>query len=146
MACLLLVTWHVAQCCPRRGLLGAWMLYGGEGVQAFARLRKLPLLLPCHPPALDQNPVPTHIIERQQHRAPSFIAAPGIQRTPPLSRRARSSHSDHTMSSSDGSPIRKPRPHSIAGRFPSYASHTVSSQARLGRSEEKKDTGNTGFA
>ena len=63
-----------------------------------------------------------------------------MQRTPPLSRRPRSSHSDHTVSSGDGSPIRKPRPHSIAGRMPSYASHTVSSQLRIGRSAEKTET------
>ncbi len=70
-----------------------------------------------------------------------FIAS--LQRTPPVNRRPRSSQSDHTVSSSgDASPIRKPRPHSIAGRVPGYAAHTVSSQARLGRSTEKKLTGN----
>ena len=56
--------------------------------------------------------------------------------------RPKSSQSDLTMSSSDGSPVRRPRPHSIAGRLPNYASPTVSFQVRTSRSTEKKSAGN----
>ena len=62
--------------------------------------------------------------------------------TPPM-KRPKSSQSDLAMSaSSDGSPIRRPRPHSVAGRLPSYASPTVSSQIRMSRDSEKKSSGN----
>ena len=37
---------------------------------------------------------------------------------------------------------RKPRPHSIAGRLPGYATPTFASQARHGRNTDKKFTGN----
>lgn len=62
-------------------------------------------------------------------------------RTPPPNFRARSNQSEN--SSGDHSPVRKRRPHSIAGRLPGYAAPTSASQARTGRSEEKKLTGNT---
>ena len=53
----------------------------------------------------------------------------------------KNSQSDLTMSaSSDGSPIRRPRPHSVAGRLPSYASPTVSSKIRISRDTEKKSS------
>ena len=86
------------------------------------------LFLTIHPTALGSIP------EKDQ----SFIAS---RHTSPAMRRPRSSQSDHTMSSSDGSPVRKPRPHSIAGRLPSYATPTVSSSARTGRNPDKKITG-----
>ena len=60
----------------------------------------------------------------------------------PGSWRPKSSQSDLTMSSSDGSPVRRPRPHSIAGRLPNYATPTVSFQVRTSRSTEKKSAGN----
>ena len=69
---------------------------------------------------------------------PSFLAAT----TAPIARRPKSSHSDNTLSSSEWSPMRRPRPHSVGGRLPSYASPTFSSQAHQGRSTEKKADGN----
>ena len=71
----------------------------------------------------------------------SLIAHVGFRLSPPSSRRPNSSHSDQTLSSGDGSPVRKPRPHSIAGRLPSYMSSTASSEARLGRNRNVKLTG-----
>ena len=71
----------------------------------------------------------------------SLIAHVGFRLSPPSSRRPNSSHSDQTLSSGDGSPVRKPRPRSIAGRLPSYMSSTASSEARLGRNRNVKLTG-----
>ncbi|KAK2179303.1 hypothetical protein NP493_497g02029 [Ridgeia piscesae] len=62
--------------------------------------------------------------------------------TAPIARRPKSSYSDNTLSSSEWSPMRRPRPHSVGGRLPSYASPTFSSQAHQGRSTEKKADGN----
>lgn len=78
-----------------------------------------------------------------------FVALPGAGMSTSLHvphRRPKSSQSQHTESSAGGdgpggSPTRRPpRPHSIAGRVPSYASPTVSSAIRTGRSMEKKSS------
>ena len=60
----------------------------------------------------------------------------------PMARCSKSNQSDNTLSSSEWSPMRRPRPHSVSGRLPSYASPTFSSQAHHGRSAEKKVDGN----